>query len=188
MEFELFIKPSLAFAALFSGFIFGFLLRKATVSRFDTIVSQLLLKDFTVMKVILTAIVVGGIGIFSLKAVGVIPSLKLSSTPLLFSILGGFIFGIGMSVAGYCPGTALCAIAEGSRDMIIGVVGMLFGSFFFNLISPSLSSYLVQNNFASQKTAGELFAISDWAFIAILCLGWLGFVWAMKRFDRLKQG
>ena len=49
--------------AVISGLVFGFLLRKAYVTRFDTIVNQLILKDFTVMKVIFTAITVGSVGI-----------------------------------------------------------------------------------------------------------------------------
>ncbi|NGX53197.1 MAG: hypothetical protein KR126chlam5_01510, partial [Candidatus Anoxychlamydiales bacterium] len=48
------------------GFAFGFLLRKAHVTRFNVIVKQLLLKDFTVMKVIFTAIIVGAVGIYAM--------------------------------------------------------------------------------------------------------------------------
>ena len=102
------------------GFVFGFLLRKAYVSRFDTIVKQLIIKDFTVMKVIFTAIIVGSIGIYFMKIFGWV-ALELSKASFLAVIFGGTIFGIGMAITGYCPGTAIASLADGSKDMIYGL-------------------------------------------------------------------
>ena len=87
MELTIFSNLSISLLALIAGAIFGLLLQKASVVRFDTIVGQFLLKDFTVMKVILTAIVVGSAGIYSLEAFGAIPAFRLSSTPILYTAL-----------------------------------------------------------------------------------------------------
>lgn len=135
MDTLLFPGLQVSLLALLSGFVFGFLLQKGGVGSFDTIVSQLLLKDFTVMKIILTAIVVGGAGVYLLHSFGIIPTLLLSSTPLLYSALGGGIFGIGMSVTGYCPGTALVALMQGARDVIFSVFGMFVGAALYNQLS-----------------------------------------------------
>ncbi len=183
---NLFSTPFLSLLGIFSGILFGFLLRKATVSRFDTIVNQLLLRDFTVMKVILTAIVVGSVGIYSMKELGLVPTMHLSTTPLLWSLLGGGIFGIGMSVAGYCPGTGLTAIAEGSKDMITGFVGMLFGSLIFNELS-SIILPLQQPDTAHQKTIASFFDLSHSIVIACTVAVWVVFVVAMKRLGRKKS-
>lgn len=170
--------------SLMTGFLFGFFLRRGGVSRFDTIIGQLLLKDFTVMKVILTAIVVGSIGIYSLETLGLIPTFHLSETPILFSALGGAIFGVGMSIAGYCPGTALASIAEGSKDMIFGLLGMLFGSFAFNAISPSFMPYINQKDDAFHHTIGSYFAVPHWIAIAGVAAMWVIFALTVKTFER----
>ncbi len=187
MDFQWAIKPTLIFGALFSGLVFGFLLQKATVSRFDTILNQLLLRDFTVMKVILTAIVVGSIGIYSLDAMGIIPTFHLSKTPVLFTLIGGSVFGLGMTLTGYCPGTALAALAEGSKDMVFGILGMFLGSILFNELSSFLLPYMEQKDFAFQKTIGDLLFIPNWVVVVCLFLVWVGFVIGMKAFKNKKE-
>lgn len=158
--------------AICSGFAFGFLLRKATVSRFDVIVGQFLFKDFTVMEVILTAIVTGSIGIYTLSAFGVIPALILSSTPILFAAIGGSIFGIGMSVAGYCPGTAIAALTDGAKEMVYGFLGMISASLFFNELSPLLMPYLTKQDAFFQQTLATSTNLSPFTIIALLSLAW----------------
>mgnify|MGYP004136876501 CR=1 FL=1 len=56
--------PFMIVAGLLTGVVFGVLLQKAHVTRYEVIVGQFLFKDFTVLKVMLTAIVVGAVGVF----------------------------------------------------------------------------------------------------------------------------
>ncbi|MCB1107493.1 MAG: YeeE/YedE family protein [Chlamydiia bacterium] len=184
MEFHLFPNGFTVFFSLVTGFFFGFFLRRGGVSRFDTIIGQLLLRDFTVMKIILTAIIVGSIGIYSLAFIGLIPTFHLSETPILFSALGGAVFGVGMSIAGYCPGTAIASIGEGSKDMIFGLLGMIFGSFVFNAISPSFLPYINQKDALFQHTIGSFFAIPNWVAIASIAALWVVFVLIVQTFER----
>lgn len=184
MHLQLFPSIFTISFALITGLSFGFLLRKGGVSRFDTIVGQLLLKDFTVMKVILTAIVVGSIGIYSLETLKLIPTFHLSETPIAFSLLGGAIFGIGMSIAGYCPGTAIASIAEGSKDMIFGLWGMIFGAFLFNEVSPILTPYLSQKDFAFHQTIGSLIGVPNWMVILGVSAMWVTFALLVKGFEK----
>jgi hypothetical protein len=58
------------FLGLAIGFCFGFLLQKGGVTRYDVIMGLLLLQDWTVLKVILTAILTGMIGIYLLRIPG----------------------------------------------------------------------------------------------------------------------
>lgn len=46
------------------GINFGFLLQKGGVAKYDVLLGALLLTDFTVMKIMLAAILVGMVGIF----------------------------------------------------------------------------------------------------------------------------
>jgi hypothetical protein len=57
--------PKLLAGVVF-GLAFGFLLQKGGVGKFNVLIGQLLLQDFTVAKIMLTAIVVGMIGVFAL--------------------------------------------------------------------------------------------------------------------------
>lgn len=186
MELTLFSNLSTSLLALIAGAIFGLLLQKASVGRFDTIVGQFLLKDFTVMKVILTAIVVGSAGIYSLEAFGVIPAFRLSSTPILYTAIGGAVFGIGMSILGRCPGTAMVALASGDKDMIFGFLGMIFGSVVFNA-SSSYFMPLIQNKDAFfHQTIPQLFSLPSALVILLLAILWVGFYLGMKKLDPVK--
>jgi hypothetical protein len=57
---------------LISGIVFGFLLQKGGVTRYEVIIGQLLLTDFTVVKMMLSAVIVGMIGIYAMKAAGLV--------------------------------------------------------------------------------------------------------------------
>ncbi len=176
MNLQLFLStPSITFFSILSGCIFGFLLRKGGVSRFDVIIGQFLLKDFTVMKVMFTAIVFGSIGIFTLHFIGIIPKLILSTTPLLLSAIGGSIFGIGMSLSGFCPGTGIAALAEGSKDVLFGLAGMLFGSILFNELSDQILPLLNQKDLSFQQTISSYYNLPNTAIIGCLVVFWLVF-------------
>lgn len=112
---------------LITGLLFGFLLQKGRVAKFRTIVGQFLLKDFTVVKIMGTAILVGGAGILYLHSEGYV---EMHIKPLLLGgvLIGGFCFGAGMALLGYCPGTGVAACGEGRRDAMVGVLGMLVGA------------------------------------------------------------
>jgi uncharacterized membrane protein YedE/YeeE len=122
---------SLVLAVLFGG-VFGFLLHRGRVADYNTIVRQFLFKDFTVIKIMLTAIIVGGIGVFALVNAGY-AQFHIKPTDLLAVSLGAAIFGVGMVIYGYCPGTALAAIGAGSMHAVVGAAGMLAGGILYAL-------------------------------------------------------
>lgn len=117
---------ALLLAPLF-GFAFGWLLQRGRVTSYDVIVNQLRLKDFTVLKVMLTAILVGGLGVLALTDLG-LARWALRDANMLATILGGLLFGVGMVLYGYCPGTGLAAVGTGSLHALVGVFGMLAGA------------------------------------------------------------
>jgi len=181
MEFHVFSSFSTTFVALFTGAIFGFLLQKARVGMFDTIVGQLMLRDFTVMKVILTAILVGGFGIYAFSQLGLVTALHISKTPLLFSALGGVFFGVGMSVTGYCPGTALVALAQGAKDMVFGVVGMLVGSLIYNEV---FSSFSIGKDGFYQVTLSDVFHVPTLVILMAVGLCWILFRFGVAQLEK----
>lgn len=119
----------LLLGALF-GIVFGFLLQKGGVAKYHVLLGVLLLEDFTVVKVMLTAIVVGSIGVFSLHALGLV-KLHIKPTRYAANIIGGLLFGVGFALLGYCPGTGAAALGQGNWDAIAGVLGLVAGSYLF---------------------------------------------------------
>lgn len=55
---------------LLIGIMFGFLLQKGGATKYDVIIGQLLLANFTVVKIMLSAMVVGNIGVHFFQNMG----------------------------------------------------------------------------------------------------------------------
>ncbi|MFW5719373.1 MAG: DUF6691 family protein [Halanaerobium sp.] len=147
-----------------TGIIFGILLHRGGVTDYNVLVGQLLLEDFTVAKIILTAIVVGMIGIHFLSDREII-KLKPKSGSLRRTIPGGLIFGVGFALLGYCPGTIAGAVGQGSIDALVpGLLGIFTGSFFFAAFYEKYSDLVDKNNF-KVDTFPELFKVNHWMII-----------------------
>ncbi len=123
------------------GMAFGAVLQLSGASSHTKIVNALRLKDFTIIKLILTAIGTGLIGVHLLDAAG-LANMMVKDLYLPGVAVAGVIFGIGFAVAGYCPGTALAAAAEGKVDAWFTVAGGLFGSVIFAFLYPDLETGL----------------------------------------------
>jgi len=122
--------PKQLILGLFFGIIFGVLLQKGGVAKYEVLLGALLLTDFTVMKVILSAILVGMIGIFGMHALGLV-KLHLKPTKYAANVIGGLVFGAGFALLGYCPGTGAAALGQGNLDAVAGIAGLLAGSYLF---------------------------------------------------------
>ncbi len=124
------------------GIAFGFLLQKGGVAKFEVLLGALLLTDFTVMKIMLSAILVGMIGIFGMHKLGLV-KLHVKPTRYAANIIGGLIFGVGFALLGYCPGTGAAALGQGNLDAVAGIVGLLAGSYLYAEFSRSLSATIL---------------------------------------------
>lgn len=87
--------------ALIVGLIFGWILQKARLTQYATIVNVFRFTDLAVLKFMLTAIVVGAGGIYLLRDLGLVSFTGTTPTYILGNLLGGLIFGIGMAGAGF---------------------------------------------------------------------------------------
>lgn len=112
------------------GVIFGFLLQKGGVAKYEVLIGILLLEDFTVVKVMMSAVVVGMIGIYALHTAGLV-KLHIKPTRYGANTMGGILFGIGFGLAAYCPGTGAAALGQGNFDAIAVLLGLIAGSYVF---------------------------------------------------------
>lgn len=121
--------------ALATGLIFGFLMQRAEVLRYDRQLGALLLEDMTIVKFMMSAVCTGMVGIQLLFQMGMI-SLSIKSAVLGTNLVGGVIFGLGWAMLGYCPGTAVGSLGEGRVDALAGIVGMIVGAIIFAEMYP----------------------------------------------------
>lgn len=164
---------------LFAGVAFGFLLQKGGVTKYDVIVGQLLLEDHTVVRIMLSAVVVGAIGVHILKRLGLA---RLHPKPGSFgtSVMGGLIFGVGFAVLGYCPGTVAGAVGEGSMDALLGgVIGMLFGAGALAALYPRLSRGIMAVGDFGDVTLPRLLGVNDWVVVLPVSLLIVIVLWSL---------
>ncbi|MFO7830558.1 MAG: YeeE/YedE thiosulfate transporter family protein [Desulfuromonadaceae bacterium] len=150
---------------LILGVVFGFLLQKGGATKYDVIVAQLLLTDFTVVKIMLSAVATGMIGIYAMKAMGWI-ELSIKSGSLGMNVIGGLIFGVGFAVLGYCPGTIAGAVGNGYLDAIVGGLGgIVIGSGLFAALYPKLEYGILTKGHFGELTFPKLFNVNDWIVV-----------------------
>ncbi|MCX6700434.1 MAG: YeeE/YedE thiosulfate transporter family protein [Methanomicrobiales archaeon] len=161
---------------LLFGVVFGFLLQKGGVTSYNVIIAQLLLTDFTVMKVMLSAVIVGMIGLALLKHFGYVQPHPASGT-IGSNVIGGLIFGFGFALLGYCPGTVAGAVGAGALDALIGgVVGILVGTAIFAELYPVIKNRLLIKGPLPAITVQELLRLNIWLTIIIMEAAMIGFL------------
>jgi hypothetical protein len=169
-------KRAQLLVGLVLGIFWGFFLQRSGVTSYDVILGQLLLTDFTVVKVMLTAAVVGMVIVHLMRSLGWV---RLHPKPgsVGKSIVGGLIFGVAFAVLGYCPGTIVGGIAQGALDALVGgLIGIVFGSWLFAVYYPKLQKPVLLKGDFGEKTLPELFNVNAWVIVipaAVLLIGLL---------------
>lgn len=164
-----------------TGIIFGFLLQKGRVVRYDKQIGALLLKDMTIVKFMFTSVIVGMAGIYILKDLGLV-KLSLKATVLGGNIIGGLLFGIGWGLFGYCPGTAVGALGEGRWDVLWGLIGMLVGAGIYAEAFPLMKKTVLTWGNYGKISLPEVFGVNHWLVILIIwILAILMFLWFEKK-------
>jgi len=155
---------------LITGMIFGFLLQKGRVIRYDKQIGALLLVDMTIVKFMFTSILVAMVGVYLLKDMN-LAKLSLKSTILGGNIIGGLIFGVGWGLLGYCPGTQLGGLGEGRWDTIWGILGMLAGAAIFAEAYPLLKVTVLKWGDFGKITIPQILGINHWIVIIVFVAG-----------------
>ena len=155
-----------------TGILFGFLLQKGRVLRYDKQLGALRLLDMTIVKFMLSTVLVGMIGVYLLKDLGLV-QLSIKSTILGGVILGGLTFGVGWGLLGYCPGTSLGALGEGRWDAVWGIVGMLIGAALYAEAYPFMKRTVLTWGDYGKITLPEVLGINHWLIIILFVIGGL---------------
>lgn len=136
---------------LATGLAFGALLQRGRLSRHEVILKQLLLDDGYVVKTMATAVAVAALGLYALERKGItqkdVKPMKVGGITL-----GAVLFGSGLAVAGYCPGTSVAALGEGRRDALATVLGMLAGAGAFVALYPRVAPIIEAGGDLGKRT------------------------------------
>ncbi|MCK5801186.1 MAG: YeeE/YedE family protein [Lentisphaeria bacterium] len=158
---------------LFTGIVFGALLQQGRVVRFENQIGAMLFRDMTIFKFMLSAILVGMIGIYLLVSFEVV-ALSVKAISLGGNLIGGTLFGAGWAVCGYCPGTSVAAVAEGRLHAIWAVLGMLAGAALYAEAYPWLKNSVLAWGTFGKITLPSLLGVSPWLLVPMFVMAFLG--------------
>jgi len=128
--------------ALALGVLFGLALEGAGFGSARKLTAQFTLRDFSVFKVMFTAVIIAATGLWLAEVLGLVAPRSVF-IPTLYALaigLGGALIGAGFAIGGYCPGTSAVGLASGRWDALVFIVGMVAGAAIFawgfDAISP----------------------------------------------------
>jgi len=136
-----------------TGIVFGALLQRGGLADSRTIVGQLTGDDSRVAKTMGTAVAVGALGHRWLHRRGLTTDEPKPMNPV--GLVGGAVlFGAGMALSGYCPGTAAAAAGSGRREAVWAMAGMLAAAGVFVATYPRLKRALEAGTLGRVTVAG----------------------------------
>jgi len=127
------MSPIEILSGLALGFAFGFVLENAGFGSPYKLTSQFRLADWSVFKVMFTAIVLTSVGLMLSEWFGLVSLEGLFVPPALLgaAAIGGILIGSGFAVGGYCPGTSVVGLMSGRLDASVFLIGLIAGTLIF---------------------------------------------------------
>lgn len=144
---------------LATGLVFGFALEKSRVFEPGIIVGQMQLRNFVMLKIFLAAVVTG---LIALAVMNGVFGVKLSLKPLLYraDLIGGLILGIGIALAGACPGTTLAQIGAGYKDAWFILAGGLAGALAYGYFDAPITAFFAEKG--DKVSFNQLLGLPFW--------------------------
>jgi uncharacterized protein len=167
------------------GFLFGFLLERAGFGNPRKLTAIFYLRDFAVLKVMFTAIVVCIIGLLYFSVFGWIDPARVYLLPTYIwpQIVGGLVLGVGFVMGGYCPTTSVVATVSGKLDGLIFIIGMMIGSVFFAEIYPLIEKFYNSGAKGAIRLT-DVFGINSGIIALLVCLVAVGAFWLTEKVEQ----
>lgn len=157
-------------SGLLFGILFGYVLESAGFGSPRKLTAQFRFTDWSVFKVMFTAIIVAAAGLIAADATGVMKLAEIFIPTTFFwaTLVGGGLVGAGMAIGGYCPGTSAAAFASGRLDAFVFMVGMVIGTGVFAGAFDLLRPFYLAAPGPEGQTLQDLFGLSGWVILAVL--------------------
>lgn len=171
--------------AVILGFFFGLFLERGGLGNPRKLTGVFYFTDFTVPKVMFTAILVASTGLYLLSDLGVLDMSRVWIIPTFFwpQIVGGALFGLGFLFSGYCPGTAVAGFASGRIDALVTMVGVGLGSLIFGILYPRVEEFYVSSQMGNALLPGSL-GLNHWVVMLLVYAMAGGMFYLMERHER----
>lgn len=165
---------------LATGLVFGFALEKSRVFEPGVILGQMQLRNFLMLKIFLAAVVTGLLALAVLHGVF---GVKLSLKPLLYKadLIGGLILGVGIVIAGACPGTTMAQIGAGYRDAIFTVAGGLAGAMVYGYFDKPITALFAEKG--DKVSFDKLLGLPFWVVTVGLAALFAAALWGLEKWE-----
>jgi uncharacterized protein len=109
------------------------------------------------------------------------------------NVIGGYIFGMGIVLAGGCGSGILFRVGEGTLAYVLAVFGFFFGIVVtkFGFLKPVYELLTSQVVYVGEDTIPTLYnviGVNKWIVIAVVSAPMLWFVYQGKPFNKAKKG
>ena len=170
--------------AVLIGVFFGVLLERAGFGNPRKLTAIFYLKDFSVFKVLFTAIVVCMLGLLYFSIFGWIDLGRVYLIPTYIwpQLLGGIVLGIGFIMGGYCPTTSTVGMASGKLDALVFIVGVILGSFIFAELFPLLEGVYEAGSMGPVRLS-DVFGIHSGIIALLVCVMAVGAYWFVEKVE-----
>jgi hypothetical protein len=178
-------------SGLICGLLFGYVLENAGFGSPLKLSAQFRLTDWSVFKVMFTAIVVAAFGLWALRVVGWLKPdvVSVPQALIMASAVGGALVGAGFAVGGFCPGTSMVGVASGRKDALVFVVGLLVGTTAFSVFfGPAIRSMMAIGAVIEGDTMTDAYGISEPLMLAVLAVFLVAVFYVGSWFERRGSG
>ena len=187
-------------SGLLIGAAFGFVLQRGRFC-INSAFREVLFQDYTMLRAYLLAVVVTMIGANFIESAGLLQPASDGSAGQLYrqafvpwaNVIGGYIFGMGIVLAGGCGSGILYRVGEGNLAYVLAVFGFFFGIVVtkFGFLKPVyelLISKVVWLGEDTVPTLDNVIGINKWIVIAVLSAIMLYVVYQGKPTLKAKKG
>ena len=178
-------------SGLVCGLLFGFILENAGFGSPQKLTAQFKLTDWSVFKVMFTAIVVAALGLWLLRVAGLLKpdSVAVPQALVMASAVGGVLLGAGFAIGGYCPGTSLAGLASGRLDALVFMVGLLVGTTaFVGLYGPAIGKMMAMGAIIDGDTFTDAYGIAEPVVLGVLVVFLVAVYYLGGWFERRGSG
>ena len=162
---------------LIVGILFGFIMQRGRFCMNSAIRDTVLLQDFTLLKSVGAAILVSMAGFAIMSAVGII---TINPKPSFgwANLVGSFVFGIGMVIAGGCASGITYRVGEGMMGALAAVIGLATTGTLtaMGFLKPIMVSLRTAE--ATNPTLASVLGMQYWVLALIIAI-LAGLIWYM---------